>query len=60
MVEYFNEEENEKYNLARYYGGSRFAIVMAMYNTFVIRQRIFKNAIHLTKSNNPTVVKIVN
>ena len=33
---------------------------MALYNTFVIRQRIFKNAIHLTKSNNPTVVKFVN
>ena len=37
--------------------GSLVAFGMAGYNTFLLRQKIIKNAIHLTKSNNPHVVR---
>jgi hypothetical protein len=43
--------------MTRYRMGSIFATVAALYNVFLIRQRIIKNAISLTKSNNPRVVK---
>ena len=36
--------------------GSTMAFGVAAYNTFLLRQKIIKNAIHLTKSNNPRVV----
>jgi hypothetical protein len=29
---------------------------LAAYNTFLLRQKILKNAIHLTKSNKPVIV----
>ena len=37
--------------------GSYIAFVAAGYNTFLLKQKILKNAIFITKSNNPTVVK---
>ena len=43
--------------LTRSHGGTFFALGLAVYNTFLIRQRIIKNAIHITKSNNPRIVK---
>jgi hypothetical protein len=36
--------------------GSVLALGLAAYNTFLLRQKIIKNAIHLTKSNHPRVV----
>ena len=45
--------------MTRYGMGSIFATVAALYNLFLIRQRILKNAIYLTKSNNPRTVKMM-
>lgn len=45
--------------MTRYGVGSRLATVAALYNLFLIRQRILKNAIYLTKSNNPRTVKLM-
>lgn len=39
--------------------GSLAAFFLAGYNTFLLRQKIIKNAIHLSKSNNPKVVGAV-
>jgi hypothetical protein len=39
--------------------GCFLATMAAVYNLFLIRQRIIKNAIFLTKSNNPRVVKLM-
>lgn len=41
----------------RYRYGSIVATMMAFYNLFLIRQRIIKNSIALTKSNNSKIVK---
>lgn len=41
----------------RYGIGSTFATIAALYNLFLIRQTIIKNAIYLTKSNKPRIVK---
>lgn len=41
----------------RYGMGNIFASIAALYNLFLIRQRVIKNAIYLTKSNNPKIVK---
>jgi hypothetical protein len=38
--------------------GSYLAFFLSCYNVFLVRQNILKNAIHITKSNNPKVVKI--
>ncbi len=43
--------------MTRYHVGSTFATLAALYNVFLIRQKIIKNAIFLTKSKNPRVVK---
>ncbi len=43
--------------MTRYRVGSLFATVAAAYNLFLIRQRVIKNAIFLTKSNNPRIIK---
>ena len=43
--------------MTRAHLGSIFAFFLAIYNTFLIRQRIIKNSIYITKSNNPIVVK---
>ena len=59
LAEYFNEQENERYNLARHNFGTKVATFMAAYNLLLIRQRVLKNAIHFTKSNNPLIVKMV-
>lgn len=45
--------------MTRYGMGSIFATVAALYNLFLIRQRILKNAIYLTKSNKPRTVKMM-
>ncbi len=42
--------------ITRQHLGSLLAFGVAGYNTFLLRQTIIKNAIHLTKSNNPKVV----
>jgi hypothetical protein len=42
--------------LTRQHFGSYAALVIAGYNTFLLKQKIIKNAIHITKSNNPNVV----
>lgn len=49
--------EEPIYMATRYGVGGTFATVAALYNLFLIRQRIIKNSIFLTKSNNPKVVK---
>ena len=49
--------EEPIYMASRAHLGTLFAFGMACYNTFLIRQRIIKHAIYLTKSNNPTIVK---
>ncbi len=41
----------------RYRMGSLFATIAAFYNTFLLRQKILKNSIYITKSTNPRVVK---
>lgn len=41
----------------RYRMGSLFATIAAFYNTFLLRQKILKNSIYITKSTNPHVVK---
>lgn len=43
----------------RYGIGSMFATVAALYNLFLIRQTIIKNAIYLTKSNKPRIVRMM-
>ena len=43
--------------MTRQHMGSYIAFVAAGYNTFLLKQKILKNAIFITKSNNPTVVK---
>lgn len=51
-----NSTEEPTYLLTRQHMGSLIAFGLAGYNTFLLRQKIIKNAIHLTKSNNPQVV----
>lgn len=36
--------------------GSYVAFIMAIYNTFLLKQKILKNSIFITKSNNPIVI----
>lgn len=50
-----NSTEEPTYLLTRQHMGSTIAFGVAAYNTFLLRQKIIKNAIHLTKSNNPRV-----
>jgi len=52
-----DSSEEPIYMMTRYRFGSVFATGIAFYNLFLIRQRIIKNAIALTKSNNPKMVK---
>ena len=49
--------EEPIYMATRYGVGSTVASVAALYNLFLIRQRVIKNSIFLTKSKNPRVVK---
>ena len=44
--------------ITRQHLGSYAAFVIAGYNTFLLRQKIIKNAIHLTKSNKSNVVML--
>lgn len=53
---FVNSTEEPTYLLTRQHMGSTAALGIAGYNTFLLRQKIIKNAIHLTKSNNPNVV----
>jgi hypothetical protein len=43
--------------MTRYGVGTKIAAIAAAYNLFLIRQRVIKNAIYLTKSNSPRTVK---
>jgi hypothetical protein len=45
--------------MTRYKFGTLAATAAAGYNLFLIRQKIIKNAIYLTKSNHPTIVKFM-
>ena len=49
--------EEPMHMMTRYHFGSMFATVAAIYNLFLIRQKVIKNAVFLSKSNNPRVVK---
>jgi hypothetical protein len=53
---FVNSTEEPTYLLTRQHVGSLAAFAIAGYNTFLLRQKIIKNAIHLTKSNNPKIV----
>lgn len=39
--------------------GSYLAIGMSFYNVYLLKHRIIKQSIHLTKSKNPFIVKLV-
>ncbi len=43
--------------MTRDHTGSYIAMVLSIYNTYLLRQQILKNAIHITKSNNVKIVK---
>ena len=51
-----NSTEEPTYLITRQHFGSFIAFGLAGYNTFLLKQKIIKNAIHLTKSNNPKIV----
>ena len=51
-----NSTEEPTYLITRQHIGSMLAFPVAAYNTYLLRQKIIKNAIHLTKSNNPKIV----
>ena len=53
-----NSSEEPTYLLTRQHFGSLAAFLIAGYNTYLVRQRILKNAIHLTKSNRASVVGV--
>lgn len=52
-----NSTEEPTYLLTRQHIGSYVAFGLAAYNTYLLRQKVLKNAISLTRSTNPTVVK---
>ncbi len=43
--------------MTRDHTGSYIAMALSIYNVYLLRQNILKNAIHLTKSNNLKIVK---
>ncbi len=49
--------KRRKFIIFRAYYGSKIGLCLATYNLYNIRQTIIKQAIHLTKSKNPWVVK---
>lgn len=51
-----NSTEEPTYLITRQHFGSLLAFGLATYNTFLLRQKIIKNAIHLTKSTNTKIV----
>lgn len=51
-----NSTEEPTYLITRQHLGSLAAFMLAGYNTLLLKQRILKNAIHITKSNKPHVV----
>lgn len=53
-----NTTEEPTYLLTRQHFGSYIAFGLAGYNTFLLRQKILKNAIAITKSNNPRIVGV--
>ena len=55
---FVNSTEEPTYLLTRQHFGSYAAVVLAGYNTFLLKQKILKNAISISKSNNPTIVKL--
>ena len=55
---FVNSTEEPTYLLTRQHLGSYVAFGVAGYNTFLLKQKILKNAISITKSNHPTVVKV--
>jgi hypothetical protein len=52
-----NSSEEPTYLLTRQHLGSYAAFALAAYNTFLLRQRVLKNAIALTRSTQPVVVQ---
>ena len=52
-----NSTEEPTYLLTRQHFGSYAASALAGYNTYLLRQKIIKNAISLTKSTRPPVVR---
>ena len=52
-----NTTEEPTYLLTRQHLGSYAAFCLAGYNTFLLRQKIIKNAIYVTQSNKSFVVK---
>lgn len=52
-----NSTEEPTYLLTRQHLGSYVAFGLASYNTYLLRQKILKNAIAITKSTQPNVVK---
>ena len=43
--------------MTRDHTGSYIAMIFSLYNVYLLRQNILKNAIHLIKSTNPKYVK---
>jgi hypothetical protein len=43
--------------MTRNHLGSYIAIAMSFYNVYLLRQNILKNAIYITRSNIPNIVK---
>jgi hypothetical protein len=54
---FVNSTEEPTYLMTRQHLGSYAAFGLAGYNTFLLRQRILKNGIALTRSNHPMIVK---
>ena len=55
---FINSTEEPTYLMTRQHLGSYVAFALATYNTYLLRQKILKNAISLTKSTQPAVVKL--
>ena len=45
--------------ITRHHFGSSLAFLLSLYNLFLLRQKILKNAIYFSKSNKPYIVKPV-
>lgn len=43
--------------MTRDHTGSYIAMALSIYNVYLLRQNILKNAIHLTKSNNMKILR---
>ncbi|CAK84431.1 unnamed protein product (macronuclear) [Paramecium tetraurelia] len=57
MFRFLNKDNFKVYTFRNHYG-SYMAFGMAIHNTYHLRQSILKQCIHLTKSKNPTIIKL--